>query len=467
MLPIQDRYKRNIRKLYIESYGCQMNFSDSEIVTSLLKEDGFEPTNNFEEADLLFINTCSIREKAEKNVKNSLKIFNILKKKKPKMIIGMLGCMAERLKLKLLEEEKLVDLIVGPDSYRDIPHLIKLVESKNAINVTFSNSKEETYADIKPVRANSANGVTAFISITRGCDNMCSFCIVPYSRGRERSRDPKSIIEECEELWKKSYQEITLLGQNVDSYIWDGGVKKYFHKASNLKKYTSINFAKLLEFIAKAVPAMRIRFSTSNPCDMSEEVLETIYRNTNICQHIHLPVQSGSTRVLQRMNRKYTRVEYLSLIRMIRTILPDCSISHDIITGFCGERDQDHNDTLSLMEYVKYDFGYMFAYSSRTGTFAEKNLKDDVPEKIKKRRLSEIIDLQRKHSFERIQRHVGKVQEVLIEGESKKSKFHWYGRNSQSAVVVFPKENSHLGDLVKVKINDCTTATLIGEVLKH
>lgn len=459
---LQDRYKR---KLYIESYGCQMNFSDSEIVTSLLKEDGFEPTNNFEEADLLFINTCSIREKAEKNVKNRLKIFNILKKKKTKMIIGMLGCMAERLKLKLLEEEKLVDLIVGPDSYRDIPHLIKLVEYKNAINVTFSNSKEETYADIKPVRA---NGVTAFISITRGCDNMCSFCIVPFSRGRERSRDPKSIIEECEELCKKSYQEITLLGQNVDSYIWyGGGVKKYFHKASNLKKYTSINFAKLLEFIAKAVPSMRIRFSTSNPCDMSEEVLETIYRNTNICQHIHLPVQSGSTRVLQRMNRKYTRVEYLSLIRMIRTILPDCSISHDIITGFCGERDQDHNDTLSLMEYVKYDFGYMFAYSSRTGTFAEKNLKDDVTEKIKKRRLSEIIDLQRKHSYERIQRHVGKVQEVLIEGESKKSKFHWYGRNSQSAVVVFPKENSHLGDLVKVKINDCTSATLIGEVLKH
>jgi len=462
MLPIQDRSKR---KLYIESYGCQMNFSDSEIVISLLKEDGFEPTNNFEEADLLFINTCSIREKAEKNVKNRLKIFNILKKKKPKMIIGMLGCMAERLKLKLLEEEKLVDLIVGPDSYRDIPYLIKLVESKNAINVTFSNSKEETYADIKPVRE---NGVSAFISITRGCDNMCSFCIVPFSRGRERSRDPKSIIEECEELWKKSFQEITLLGQNVDSYIWyGGGVKKDFHKASNLKKYTSINFAKLLEFIAKAVPSMRIRFSTSNPCDMSEEVLEIISRNTNICQHLHLPVQSGSTRVLQRMNRKYTRVEYLSLIRMIRKILPDCSISNDIITGFCGERDQDHNDTLSLMEYVKYDFGYMFAYSSRSGTFAEKNLKDDVTEKIKKRRLSEIIDLQRKHSYERIQRHVGKVQEVLIEGESKKSKFHWYGRNSQSAVVVFPKDNSHLGDLVKVKINDCTAATLIGEVLKH
>ncbi|HZD84128.1 MAG TPA: tRNA (N6-isopentenyl adenosine(37)-C2)-methylthiotransferase MiaB [Candidatus Angelobacter sp.] len=465
MLSIQDRTQRNIRKLYIESYGCQMNFSDSEIVISLLKEDGFEPTNKFEEADLLFINTCSIREKAEKNVKNRLKIFNLLKKKKPKMIIGMLGCMAERLKLKLLEEEKLVDLIVGPDSYRDIPHLVKLVESKNAINVTFSNSKEETYADIKPVRE---NGVTAFISITRGCDNMCSFCIVPFTRGRERSRDPKSIIEECEELWKKSYKEITLLGQNVDSYIWyGGGVKKDFHKASNLKKYTSINFAKLLEFIAKAVPAMRIRFSTSNPCDMSVEVLETISRNTNICQHIHLPVQSGSTRVLQRMNRRSTRVEYLSLIRMIRTILPDCSISHDIITGFCGERDQDHNDTLSLMEYVKYDFGYMFAYSSRPGTFAEKNLKDDVPEKIKKRRLSEIIDLQRKHSSERIQRHVGKVQEVLIEGESKKSKFHWYGRNSQSAVVVFPKDNYHLGDLVKVKINDCTAATLIGEVLKH
>jgi tRNA-2-methylthio-N6-dimethylallyladenosine synthase len=432
-------------KLYIESYGCQMNFSDSEIVISLLKEDGFEPTNNFEEADLVFINTCSIREKAEKNVKNRLKIFNILKTKKPKMIIGMLGCMAERLKFKLLEEEKIVDLIVGPDSYRNIPHLIRLVESngKSAINVTFS--KEETYADIKPVRIR--NGVTAFISITRGCDNMCSFCIVPFTRGRERSRDPKSIIEECEELCKKSYQEITLLGQNVDSYIW-----------------SNINFAKLLEFIAKAVPSMRIRFSTSNPCDMSEEVLETMARNTNICQHIHLPVQSGSTRVLQRMNRKYTREEYLSLIRMIRTILPDCSISHDIITGFCGERDQDHDDTLSLMEYVKYDFGYMFAYSSRPGTFAEKNLKDDVPEKIKKRRLSEIIDLQRKHSYERIQRHVGKVQEVLIEGESKKSKFHWYGRNSQSAVVVFPKDNCHLGDLVKVKINDCTSATLIGEV---
>jgi len=442
-----------------------MNFSDSEIVTSFLKEDGFEPTNNFEEADLLFINTCSIREKAEKNVKNRLKIFNILKKKKPKLIIGMLGCMAERLKFKLLEEEKLVDLIVGPDSYRNIPHLIKLVESKNAGNVSISSYKEETYADIKPVRE---NGVTAFISITRGCDNMCSFCIVPFTRGRERSRDPKSIIEECEELWKKSYQEITLLGQNVDSYIWyGGGVKKDFHKASNLKKYKSINFAKLLEFIAKAVPSMRIRFSTSNPCDMSEEVLETISRNTNICQHIHLPVQSGSTRVLQRMNRKYTRIEYLSLIRRIRTILPDCSISQDIITGFCGERDQDHIDTLSLMEFVKYDFGYMFAYSSRPGTFAEKNLKDDVPEKIKKRRLSEIIDLQRKHSYERIQRHVGKVQEVLIEGESKKSKYHWYGRNSQNAVVVFPKDNSHLGDLVKVKINDCTAATLIGEVLNH
>ncbi|XOD69283.1 MAG: tRNA (N6-isopentenyl adenosine(37)-C2)-methylthiotransferase MiaB [Flavobacteriales bacterium AspAUS03] len=453
------------RKLYIESYGCQMNLSDSEIVVSILSNEGFNTTRSLEEADLILVNTCSIREKAEQTVRRRLQQFNALKKKRPSIMIGLLGCMAERLKSKILEEEKLVDLVVGPDAYRDLPHLIQSVEDGcSAVNVILS--KDETYADISPVRFGS-NNVRAFVTITRGCDNMCTFCVVPFTRGRERSRDPYIIVEECKNLWIQGYKEVTLLGQNVDSYLWyGGGMKKDFHKASNIQKIIAIHFAQLLELVAKAVPNMRIRFSTSNPYDMSEEVLKTISQYPNICKYIHLPVQSGSTRVLQQMNRKHTREEYLALIDKIRHLIPECVISHDMIAGFCGETEQDHQDTLSLMEYVRYDFGYMFTYSVRPGTPAEKRLVDDVPEVVKKRRLQEIIALQKKHSYYRMQQNLGKVQEVLIEGTSKKNRTHWYGRNLQNAVVVFPKGAHQVGDFVHVKIHHCTSATLIGEAVR-
>lgn len=458
--------EKNIRKLYIESYGCQMNFSDSEIVASILAHEGFNTTEVLEDADLVLINTCSIREKAELTVRKRLEKFNVIKKKRPHMKVGVLGCMAERLKSQLLEEEKIVDMVVGPDAYKDLPNLIQEIDDgRDAVNVILS--KEETYGDIAPVRLNS-NGVTALVSITRGCDNMCTFCVVPFTRGRERSRDPNSIIQEVNDLWKKGFKEITLLGQNVDSYLWyGGGLKKDFTNASDMQKATSVDFSKLLEMVAMAQPKMRVRFSTSNPQDMTLKVINTMAKYENICNYVHLPVQSGSNVILKKMNRLHTRREYFELIDNIRKILPDCSISQDMITGFPTETEKDHQDTLSLMEYVKYDFGYMFAYSERPGTMAERKLKDDVPEEIKQRRLSEIIALQREHCAYRTRQHLGEIEEVLIEGTSKKSDTHWMGRNPQNTVVVFPKENYKSGDFVNVKINDCTSATLIGDAIGY
>jgi tRNA-2-methylthio-N6-dimethylallyladenosine synthase len=458
--------EKNGRKLYIESYGCQMNFSDSEIVASILAKEGFNTTQNLNDADLVLVNTCSIREKAEQTVRKRLEKFNAVKRTKPNMKVGVLGCMAERLKSKFLEEEKIVDMVVGPDAYKDLPNLIQEIdEGRNAVNVILS--KDETYGDVAPVRLNT-NGVSAFVSITRGCDNMCTFCVVPFTRGRERSRDPQSILEEVNDLWERGFKEITLLGQNVDSYLWyGGGLKKDFDKASDMQKATSVNFAGLLELVAQAQPKMRIRFSTSNPQDMTLDVIEAMAKYENICKYIHLPVQSGSNRILKAMNRLHTREEYFELIDNIRNIIPDCAISQDMITGFPTETEEDHQDTLSLMEYVKYDFGFMFAYSERPGTLAERKMEDDIPEATKKRRLSEIIEVQQKHSHYRTQQHLGKTQEVLIEGTSKKSDAHWMGRNSQNTVAVFPKEHYKVGDFVNVKINECTSATLIGEAVGY
>ncbi|WP_303812531.1 tRNA (N6-isopentenyl adenosine(37)-C2)-methylthiotransferase MiaB [Apibacter mensalis] len=461
---IQESSIKNTKKMFLESYGCQMNFSDSEIVASILSNEGYNTTSQLEEADLVLLNTCSIREKAEQTVRKRLSQFNAIKRKKPDLVIGVLGCMAERLKTKFLEEEHLVDLVVGPDAYRDLPNLLKNTDDgRNAINVLLS--KEETYADISPIRL-GGNGVTAFVSITRGCDNMCTFCVVPFTRGRERSRDPHSILKECKELRENGYKEITLLGQNIDSYLWyGGGPKKDFLKASELQRATAINFAQLLNMVAEACPEIRIRFSTSNPQDMHEEVLHVMAKHDNICKYIHLPVQSGSTTVLQRMNRQHTREEYINLVDKIREIVPDCAISHDIIAGFCGETEEEHLETLSLMKYAKYDFGYMFAYSERPGTLAHKKMKDDVPAEIKSRRLKEIINLQQELSLERMKTYTNKVHEVLIEGTSKKSKDQWYGRISQNAVVVFTKtDQTKVGDFVNVLVNDCTSATLIGEI---
>ncbi|GAL66898.1 tRNA (N6-isopentenyl adenosine(37)-C2)-methylthiotransferase MiaB [Jejuia pallidilutea] len=464
---VLDKKEGNTRKLFIESYGCQMNFSDSEIVASILTEQGFNTTQNLEEADLVLVNTCSIRDKAEQTVRKRLEKYNAVKQtQNPNMKVGVLGCMAERLKSKFLEEEKIVDLVVGPDAYKDLPNLLAEVEDgRDAINVILS--KEETYGDISPVRLNT-NGVTAFVSITRGCDNMCTFCVVPFTRGRERSRDPQSIIEEINDLWNKGYKEVTLLGQNVDSYLWyGGGLKKDFEKASDIQKATAVNFAKLLDLCAKAQPKMRFRFSTSNPQDFTLDVIETMAKHKNICNYIHLPVQSGSNRILKAMNRLHTREEYFELIDNIKRLIPDCAISQDMIAGFPTETEEDHLDTLSLMEYVKYDFGFMFAYSERPGTLAERKMEDDIPEDIKKRRLNEIIALQQKHSLLRTQAHIGKTEEVLIEKTSKRSDAHWSGRNTQNTVVVFPKGNYKVGDFVNVKITDCTSATLIGEAVEY
>lgn len=456
--------KSNGRKLYIESYGCQMNFSDSEIVASILAKEGFDTTQELTEADLVLVNTCSIREKAELTVRKRLEKFNAVKQERPHIKVGVLGCMAERLKHQFLEEEKIVDMVVGPDAYKDLPNLIQEIdEGRNAVNVILS--KDETYGDVAPVRLNT-NGVTAFVSITRGCDNMCTFCVVPFTRGRERSRDPQSIVDEVNDLWEKGFKEITLLGQNVDSYLWyGGGLKKDFSKASDMQKATAVDFAQLLEKVALAQPRMRIRFSTSNPQDMTLDVIRTMAKYENICNYIHLPVQSGSDRVLKAMNRLHTRQEYFELIDNIREIIPDVAISQDMITGFPTETEEDHQDTLSLMEYVKYDYGFMFAYSERPGTLAERKLEDDVPQEIKKRRLSEIIALQREHCQERTEQHLGKIQEVLIEGPSKKSDEHWMGRNSQNTVAVFPKEDYQVGDFVMVRMDSCTSATLIGEAV--
>ena len=454
----------NNKKLFIESYGCSMNFSDSEIVASILQNEGFNTTPHLEEADLVLVNTCSIRDKAEQTVRKRLEKYNAVKKINPKMKVGVLGCMAERLKSKFLEEEKIVDLVVGPDAYKDLPNLIAEVdEGRDAINVILS--KEETYGDISPVRLNS-NGVTAFVSITRGCDNMCTFCVVPFTRGRERSRDPQSIIEEVTDLWAKGYKEITLLGQNVDSYLWyGGGLKKDFDKASDIQKATATDFAKLLQLCAEAQPKMRIRFSTSNPQDMHLDVIKTMAKYDNICNHIHLPVQSGSDRILKAMNRLHTRQEYFTLIDNIREIIPGCAISQDMIAGFPTETEEDHKDTLSLMEYVKYNFGYMFTYSERPGTLAERKLEDDVPEDVKSRRLAEIIELQLNHSEYRTKQFLNTTVEVLIEKESKKSNQHWSGRTPHNIVCVFPKGQFKVGDFVNVNVTDCTKATLIGEAI--
>ena len=456
--------KNNTKSVYIESYGCAMNFSDSEIVASILSENGYKTSDDLYSADLILVNTCSIREKAELTVRKRLEKFNKVRKSNSKVKVGVLGCMAERLKHKFLEEEKIVDMVVGPDAYKDLPNLLEEIDDgKSAVNVILS--KDETYGDITPSRINS-NGVNAFISITRGCDNMCTFCVVPFTRGRERSRDPQSIIEELNDLNMKGFKEITLLGQNVDSYLWyGGGLKKDFSKASEIQKASSINFAKLLEMCALTQPKMRIRFSTSNPQDMSLDVIRVMAKYENICNYIHLPVQSGSDSVLKAMNRQHTRAEYIKLIEDIFKIIPDCSISHDMISGFPNESEQDHKDTLSLMELVKYSFGYMFKYSERPGTPAAKKLEDNIDEKTKSRRLSEIVELQQKHSLYRSKEFIGKTVEVLIEKESKKSNLHWAGRNQQNTTVVFPKENYNIGDFVNVKINSCTSATLVGDAI--
>lgn len=450
-----DENSNAARKMYIESYGCQMNFSDSEIVTSILRKEGFATTSQMEQAEIILLNTCAIRDNAEQKVRNRLAALTALKKKKPNVKIGVLGCMAERLKTKLLEEEKIVDMVVGPDAYRDLPNLLNEVdEGQKAVNVFLS--KEETYADISPIRLDT-NGITAFISIMRGCDNMCSFCVVPFTRGRERSRDPHTIVNEAKDLFEKGYKEVTLLGQNVDSYKW-----------SSVDGSEQVNFANLLELVANVSPLLRVRFSTSHPKDITDEVLHTMKRLENVCNYIHLPAQSGNSRILELMNRTYDRAWYLNRIDAIRSILgDDCGISHDLIAGFCTETEEEHQDTLSLMDYVKYDYGYMFAYSERPGTPAAKKLVDDIPEDVKKRRLNEIIAKQQQHSLERNQQAIGKIQKVLVEGTSKRSEDFLQGRNDQNKVVVFPKENYKKGDYVYVLVNDCTAATLKGVAVQN
>ena len=440
------------KKVYLESYGCQMNFADSEVVTSILINHGYGTTSNINEADAILLNTCAIRDNAELKIRNRLKGFTELKKKNPSLTIGVLGCMAERLKIKLIEEEKIVDLVAGPDSYRDIPNLLSKLEFEDkAINVFLS--KEETYGDIEPVRLHS-NGVTAFVSIMRGCDNMCSFCVVPFTRGRERSRDTASILHECNTLFNQGYREVTLLGQNVDSY-----------KYTSSENSDVVNFASLLEQVALINPLLRVRFSTSHPKDITDEVLFVMSRYANICKNIHLPAQSGSNRILKLMNRTYTREWYMDRITSIRTILgTGCGISHDMIAGFCTENEADHQDTLSLMDQVVYDFGYMFTYSERPGTPAEKKYQDDIEESIKQRRLSEIIAKQRLHSGIKNNLLVGTTQQVLVEGDSKKSDLHHYGKCDSGKVVVFKKVKEQKGEYVHVKITHCTTGTLIGEI---
>ncbi len=456
--------KNNGRKLYIESYGCAMNFSDSEIVASILADDGFETTADYNTADVIFINTCSIRENAEQRVRNRLREFAVTKVKNPGLVVGVLGCMAERLKSKFLEEEKLVDVVVGPDAYRDLPNLIGRVDDgQKAVNVLLS--REETYADINPVRLNS-NGINAFVSIMRGCDNMCSFCVVPFTRGRERSREPQSIVKECTELFNQGYREVTLLGQNVDSYKWKSEDGSQISEVGGLKSEEVVNFANLLEMVAAINPDLRVRFSTSHPKDITDEVLYTIAKHDNICNYIHLPVQSGNSRVLELMNRTYDRDWYINRIDAIRRIIPGCAISTDVITGFCSETDEEHKDTLSMMDYVQYDFAYMFMYSERPGTLAAKRYADDIPDAVKSSRLKEVVAKQQAHSYIRLQSQLGKVQRVLIEGFSKKSDKDYSGRSDHNAMVVFPvNEKYKPGMYVNVLVERTTTATLIGVVV--
>ncbi len=453
----------NGKKFYIESYGCQMNFADSEVVASILSNAGYDSTSEFLDADLILINTCSIRDNAEQRVRARLQNLNVVKKQRKGAVIGVLGCMAERLKEKFLEEEKIVDIVAGPDAYRSLPALIQEAETgQKAVNVLLS--REETYAEISPVRLNS-NGVTAFISIMRGCDNMCAFCVVPFTRGRERSRNFESIVSEAKDLYTKGYREITLLGQNVDSYRYSTDKKLVGQKLVDAKYDENvINFSQLLEMVALIAPDLRVRFSTSHPKDMSDDVLYAMAKHHNICKYIHLPVQSGNSNVLERMNRTYNRAWYEDRIAAIRRIIPEAAISTDIITGFCGESEEEHQDTLNLMEQVRYEMAYMFFYSERPGTLAAKKYKDDVPEEIKKQRLQQVVDLQMEHSHQKNLKQIGKTFEVLVEGVSYKSTEHLFGRNTQNQVIVFPKGNLKPGMYANIKVTDCTKATLKGEL---
>jgi len=458
-IELQNQGGEGKKKLYLESYGCQMNFSDSEVVASILAQDGFETTRNMDEADVILLNTCSIRENAEQRVRNRLTEFKIKKENNPELVVGVLGCMAERLKKNLLEEEKLVDLVAGPDAYRDLPNLIEEVGTgQKAVNVLLS--RDETYADISPVRLDQG-GIAAFVTIMRGCDNMCSFCVVPFTRGRERSRDPHTIVEECKDLFSRGYREVTLLGQNVDSYRWNLSSKG---EVKNLEEPTT-NFAQLMEMVALVSPLLRVRFSTSHPKDMTDDVLEIMAKYENICPYIHLPVQSGNSDVLYRMNRGYSREWYMERINAIHRIVPNCAISTDVITGFCGETEEEHQETLSLMDFVEYDFAYMFKYSERPKTLAERRFEDDIPEDVKGRRLNEIIEKQLAHSLKSNQKQIGTVQKVLIEGNSKRSEEHLCGRTGRNSMVVFPKESYEKAQYVMVQIDRCTSATLIGEVV--
>lgn len=455
--PFANDPNRYSKYFYIESYGCAMNFADSEVIASILNNAGFGATKNVEAANLIFLNTCSIREKAEQTVRKRLTEFRKLKERTPGLLIGMLGCMAERLKAQLLEEEKLVDIVVGPDAYRSLPALIGEAETgQKAVNVLLS--RDETYSDIAPIRLDS-NGISAFVSIMRGCNNMCSFCVVPFTRGRERSRDANSILHEVRELVSKGFKEVTLLGQNVDSYYW-----------IDEQKDETVTFASLLEKVALVSADLRVRFSTSHPKDITDEVLQTMARYENICKYIHLPVQSGSTRILQLMNRTYTREWYMSKVDRIRELLPECGISADIIAGFCTETEEDHQDTLSIMRYSGYDMSYMFFYSERPGTLAARRYKDDIPEDVKKRRLQEIVDLQGELSRQSNLNDLGKTFKVLVEGNSRKSDAAWMGRTSQNKVLVFPKNDLNenlIGSYVMVKVSDCTKTTLLGEKEKE
>ena len=458
-IELQNQGGEGKKKLYLESYGCQMNFSDSEVVASILSQDGYETTRNMDEADVILLNTCSIRENAEQRVRNRLTEFKIKKENNPELVVGILGCMAERLKKNLLEEEKLVDLVAGPDAYRDLPNLIEEVGTgQKAVNVLLS--RDETYADISPVRLDQG-GIAAFVTIMRGCDNMCSFCVVPFTRGRERSRDPHTIVEECKDLYSRGYREVTLLGQNVDSYRWNISSKG---EVKNPEEPTT-NFAQLMEMVALVSPDLRVRFSTSHPKDMTDDVLEIMAKYENICPYIHLPVQSGNTDVLYRMNRGYSREWYMERIESIKRMIPNCAISTDVITGFCGETEAEHQETLSLMDLVEYDFAYMFKYSERPKTLAERRFEDDIPEDVKGRRLNEIIEKQLAHSLKSNQKQIGTVQKVLIEGFSKRSEEHLCGRTGRNSMVVFPKETYQKAQYVMVRIDSCTSATLMGEAV--
>ncbi|MBG39007.1 MAG: tRNA (N6-isopentenyl adenosine(37)-C2)-methylthiotransferase MiaB [Cryomorphaceae bacterium] len=448
------------KKLYIESYGCQMNFSDSEVVASIMSENGFSTTRDVEQADVVLINTCSIRENAEIRVRKRLTEFKKKKADNPEMVVGILGCMAERLKKSLLEQEKLVDLVAGPDAYRDLPNLIDEVGTgQKAVNVLLS--RDETYADISPVRLDKG-GISSFVTIMRGCDNMCSFCVVPFTRGRERSRDPQTIVQECKDLFEQGYREVTLLGQNVDSFRWNitnkGEIKN--------KELPTVNFAQLLIMVAEVSPDLRVRFSTSHPKDMTDEVLTAMAAYENICNYIHLPVQAGNSAVLKRMNRGYTREWYLDRIEAIHRIIPDCAVSTDIISGFCAETDEEHEETLSLMDIVAFDFAYMFKYSERPKTLAERKFEDDVPEAVKSKRLTQIIEKQQAYSLASNKKRIGRTEKVLVEGVSKRSEEHMSGRTGRNSMVVFPKGNFNKGDYINVRIVDCTSATLLGEAVE-